>query len=272
VVPLLVPPRQALAGILFDIVPNGEGNFTSPTQQALLSLAAGCNVGAFPDGSSRGGAGSSQSQLSLTDLVVTLFMRLWDLLADQTIMGRSDRPAGWLLPTSTYLEGSRQCIMDMMTAVQGALAAAGTTNSLSQSEPAPATNAPATTAAATNEQPVSGAAISELQGVLGEGLIQVSGNGSSSRGGQPTSSPGTPALRGQGSAPGHASQPLLTSASHLSGNADAAARLVEALRPRVPWHIVWAALCAHRRAGARAGLHPILQLGYVYNAIQHAEG
>jgi hypothetical protein len=141
------------------------------------------------------GAGGSQSQLSLTDLAITLFMRLWDLLADPTIMGTSDRPAGWLPLKSTYLEWSRQCITDMVTAVQEALAAAGSTTTQSAGAPA------------THEQPVSVPATGQLDGVPGgsqnQGNSTSSGSGSgssSSRDDQSTGNGSQVALQGQGCA------------------------------------------------------------------------
>jgi hypothetical protein len=247
-------------------VPKGDDEFPCATRQALLSLAAGCNIGSLSDGSGRGGAGGFQSQLSLTDLVIQLLMRLWDLLADPAIMGTSMCPAGWLPYKGTYLEWSRQCIVRMVTAVQDALAAAGSTSPLSAGAPAP------------RQQPASRPASGQMQGVVGGGQIQGNSSGGGGRGvDQSASSSGAAALTAQGcdsSGSGHGAQPPLTSASHLAGYADATAQLVGALRPRVPWDTVCAALCATSRAGApaRLGERPLLYLSEVYCAVQHTGG
>jgi hypothetical protein len=103
---------QELGAIVEQVVsPLTDTN--EPVRQALLAVMAG-----------QGGTSGAQAQLSITDLVIHLFVRLWSLLHDPAVVGQSDRPAAWLPKVATYMERSIHSSTSMVTAVDEAVASA----------------------------------------------------------------------------------------------------------------------------------------------------
>jgi hypothetical protein len=115
-VALLVLPAQGLAGVVQQLVYLGGKDYIPPVQQTLLSVTAGSH----DVGDSRG-APTSEPVSSVTDLVIHLLMKLWELLGDDSIIGTSERPAAWLPTVRTYLEASLQCMSAMLRAVESAM-------------------------------------------------------------------------------------------------------------------------------------------------------
>jgi hypothetical protein len=109
--PSFIPCLQELGSIVEEVVAPVRDDATEPVRQALLAVMAG-----------QGGTPGAQAQLSITDLVIHLFMRLWGLLHDPAIVGQSDRPAAWLPKVATYMKRSIHSSTSMVTAIDEAVA------------------------------------------------------------------------------------------------------------------------------------------------------
>jgi hypothetical protein len=111
--PFFLLQLQELGSIVEEVVAAARDAACEPVRQALLAVMAG-----------PGDAPAPPAQLSITDLVVHLFMRLWSLLHDPLIVGQSERPAAWLPKIKTYMDRSINSSVSMMVAIDGAIASA----------------------------------------------------------------------------------------------------------------------------------------------------